>query len=243
MPRLRTRLLAAAILVAALLALFGWILNRPAAPLNQPIGLFTSLPLVWGEGDDLGNLLPGAQPPHRVRTALAKLGPLQPLDTLESLGPALHRLVIAQPRPLSPAENIALDNWLRAGGRLLLLADPLLTEPSVYPLGDPRRPQDLVLLSPILQRWGLELTFDEQQPAGVRVIAVAGPAVPVNLAGAWRTSGGQCRSEGDGLLVTCQVGQGRVIALADAEVLAAQDPDLLRQPALASLLDRAFSTP
>ena len=114
-------------LAAAGLALFGWMLNRSSAPLNQPIGLFTSLPLVWGEGEDLGKLLPGVQSPHRVRTALAKLGPLQPLDTLEGLGPALQRLVIAQPRPLSPAENIALDNWVRGGGRLLLLADPLLT--------------------------------------------------------------------------------------------------------------------
>ena len=230
-------------LVAAGLALLGWTLHRPAARPDQPIGLFTSLPLIWGEGSDLGQLLTNPPPPHRVRDALAALGPLQPLDTLEGLGPALRRLVIAQPRPLSPAENLALDNWVQGGGQVLLLADPLLTEPSVYALGDPRRPQDVVLLSPILNRWGLELTFDEQQPAGLRMIAVAGPAVPVDLAGAWRTTGGQCRAEGQGLLVTCSIGRGRVTALADAEVLAAQDPDKLREPALANLLNRAFAAP
>ncbi len=230
-------------MLAALGALLGWSLRPGTAARPEPVGLFTSLPLIWGEGEDPQQLLASGQSPHRAKQALAAIGPIRPLDTLDGLQPGLKRLVIAQPRPLSPTENVALDNWLRRGGQLLLLADPMLTEPSVFPLGDPRRPQDIVLLSPILTRWKLELTFDEQQPAGVRLVAADGLTIPVNLAGTWRSVGATCRIAGAGVLAICQVGQGRLVALADAEVLSAHDNGQLRQDALAGLLRRAFSTP
>ncbi len=231
------------LLLAAVGGLLGWSWRSGPAHDPEPVGLFTSLPLIWGEGEDPQQLLAAGQSPHRVKQALSALGPIRPLDTLDDLQPGLKRLVIAQPRPLSPTENVALDNWLRGGGQLLLLADPLLTEPSVYPLVDPRRPQDIVLLSPILTRWELELTFDEQQPVGVRPVAADGLTIPVNLAGAWRSAGANCRIAGAGLLVLCQVGRGRLVALADAEVLSAHDKDRLRRDALAGLLRRAFNTP
>lgn len=235
MPRPRTSFLIAILLAAA--ALLGWtVLSRPAEP-QRPIGLFTSLPIVWGEADQLGELLKQDRAPHRVKAALAALGPVKPLDTLEGLGPDLKRLVIAQPRPLSPAENVALDAWVRGGGQLLLVADPLLTEHSAYALGDPRRPQDVVLLSPILSRWGLELTFDDRQPAGLRTVA----ELPVDLPGRWQTTSPDCRLAAEALLAECRVGQGRVLALADAEILAADDADGLREPALARLLRTAFA--
>ena len=223
--------------------MLGWAaLPRPVEP-QRAVGLFTSLPILWGESDDIGDLLSKGRPKHWAKGALEEIGPIRPLDTLEQLGPDLHRLVIAQPRPLSPTENVALDNWVRAGGQLLLLADPLLTEHSVHAVGDPRRPQDVVLLSPILSRWGLALTFDESQAPGLRAVPTKGPAIPVDLSGGWRTSTKQCQIEPPGLLVDCQVGQGRVLALADAELMAADDAEALRQPALANLLRRAFVNP
>lgn len=166
---------------------------------------------------------------------------MQPLDTLEQLQPGLGQLVIAQPRPLSPTENVALDSWVRGGGQLLLFADPLLTAHSAFAVGDPRRPQDVVLLSPILTRWGLELIFAEDQPGGLRLVPGPGPAIPVNLRGTWRASGEGCQVEVDGLVATCRIGQGRVVAVADAEVLADADPDAIRGPALAAFLRRAFA--
>ena len=243
MPGSRTRRLALLIAaVAALAALSGWLIAaRPAPAAPAPIGLFTSLPLVWGQGERLEDLLQPGQAAHPAYGALAARGRIIPLDTLDGLGPDLQRLVLAQPRPLAPAENVALDAWVRGGGQLLLFADPLLTEPSPFALGDPRRPQDIVLLSPILARWGLELTFAEDQPLGPRLVPVRGPAIPVDQAGAWRVRAADCASEGEGLLVTCRIGQGRVVALADADVLAAQDPALQRGPALEALIDRAFA--
>lgn len=241
MPRPKTRLAAAILLILA--AVLGWaVLSRPAEP-QRPVALFTSLPIFWGEGEELGDLLKQGRPPRWAKAELEAHGPIRPLDTLEHLSPDLKQLVIAQPRPLSPAENVALDNWVRRGGQLLLLADPALTEESAYPIGDKRRPQDIVLLSPILSRWGLELTFDEAQRAGLRVVAAGGTAIPVDLAGAWRTTNPHCLLEAEALLAVCRIGQGRVLALADAEIAAASDTEALRQPALAELLRRAFVNP
>lgn len=213
---------------------------------DSPIGLFTTLPILWHEASDIsGQLDPGAQT-HWAKAQLNKRGPIAPLDLLA--GPAGHApldrirfLVIAQPRPLSPQENVALDQWVRAGGKLLLFADPALTADSAFGIGDPRRPQAVVLLSPILRRWGLELQFDENQSFGETQSKVMGGAIPVNLPGRFATQGqGNCRLWDSGLLATCAIGKGRVVALADAAVLDREDRDGSRQSALGRLLDTAF---
>lgn len=149
---------------------------------------------------------------------------------------------MAQPRPLSPQENVALDNWVKGGGHLLLLADPALTEESAFAIGDPRRPQAVILLSPILRRWGLDLRFDDAQSFGEVERDVMGMEVPVNLPGQFATEGqSNCRLWGDGLAVTCAIGKGRVVAVADAAVLEREDPDGARADAFALLLDAAFA--
>lgn len=219
---------------------------KPSPDGKLKIGLFTTLPILWNESDDLAGLLSEDQPPpHWARAELDSHGSLVPLDLLS--GPdghdrldGLDLLVMAQPRPLGPAENVALDDWIRGGGRLLLLADPALTQESTFAIGDPRRPQAVVLLSPILRRWGLELEFDEEQAFAEKRIDVMGMPIPINLAGRFRTRGqNNCRLWGEGLAVTCALGKGRVVALADAAVLEPDDPDGLRQTALGWLLDAA----
>ena len=121
--------------LALALGLIGWLsLRQPAVP-DKPIGLFTSLPLLWSDSPELGSELRGDRPPHWAKAVLARQGRVVPLDMLTSQPGAsplagLSELVIAQPRALSPAENVALDNWVRGGGRLLLLADPAWTEES-----------------------------------------------------------------------------------------------------------------
>ncbi|MXO74593.1 ABC transporter [Altererythrobacter aerius] len=218
----RAATLAAAAAGLALAGAAGWALADRAEP-RAPLGLFSSLPVVWPETASLGELIAPDAAPHWVRTALEDRFTPVPLDALDAqvLAP-LRSLVMAQPRPLAPAENVALDEWVRAGGRVLLFADPLLTEESRFAIGDRRRPQDVVLLSPILSRWGLELTFDEDQDGRERLVAVGGQAVPVRLAGALRPvagPGSECAIESAGLIAECQVGKGRVVVFADAAVL------------------------
>jgi hypothetical protein len=149
-----------------------------------PLGLSSTLPIYWQESPDFATILKAEGEPGWVRQALETRFDLVPLDVLsaEALAPLDH-LLLAQPRALSPAENVALDDWVRAGGQLLLFADPMLTSHSQFAIGDPRRPQDVVLLSPILARWGLELTFDTTQPQGERIEEAFEMAIPVDLAG------------------------------------------------------------
>lgn len=200
---------------------------------DRPLGLFTSLPILWRESEGIADLLgPGASP-HPALAVLARHGRVSPLDTLADGAAALPLagdglLVMAQPRPLSPQENVALDRWVRAGGRVLLFADPMLTAHSSFAIGDRRRPQDVALLSPILARWGLALSFDEAQPAGERVAETDGAlqcvSLPVNLPGRFApVVDGTCRISGDGLLARCAVGQGLVTALADAALFEEAD--------------------
>ena len=225
----------------------GWLGHLRSTKGAEPIGLFTSLAILWSDSPDLGADLRGDQAPHWARGVLAQRGPLVPLDSLT--GPPGHgpldgltRLVIAQPRPLSPAENVALDNWVRGGGNLLLLADPALTEDSAFAIGDPRRPQAVALLSPILGRWGLDLLFDDAQELGEVQREVLGAELPVNLTGHFATRGqANCRLWAGSLAVTCKIGQGRVVAVADAAVLERDDAAGTRPGALNALLDSAFA--
>ena len=86
----------------------------------QPrLGLMSTLPIYWNEAVEFSDLLNQDQGANWVRTVLERDYALEPLDVLtpETLAP-LDRLILAQPRALSPEENVALDNWVRAGGRL-----------------------------------------------------------------------------------------------------------------------------
>lgn len=192
----------------------------------KTIGLFTTLPILWTESEDMRGFLRSDTPPHWALAELRRHGEVRALgslvgahDTAPLAGVAL--LVMAQPRTLAPQENVALDRWVRQGGRLLLFADPLLTEESVYALGDRRRPQDVILLSPILSRWGLQLAFDEAQGAGESVAALLGGLLPVNLPGNLsRTDGGRgCSVLAGGIAASCRIGRGRVLIIADAALL------------------------
>ena len=190
------------------------------------IGLFTTLPIVWPEANDIKDLLRSDAPPHWALAVLQQRGPVRPLDSLlpQPDAPVLQGvalLVMAQPRPLSPQENVALDGWVRKGGHLLLFADPMLTEDSAFGIGDRRRPQDIVLLSPILARWGLRLEFDDGAPIGERIIEMPGGALPVNLPGELAVVDlrGGCRAFAAGAGARCRIGKGQVLVIADAALL------------------------
>lgn len=204
----------------------------------------TTLPLLWGEAGDVGELLAANGTAGWVRGEIERRYAIEPLDTLEAAALAkLDRLVLAQPRALSPEENVALDAWVRGGGRLLLFADPMVTRHSRYPVGDRRRPQDVVLLSPILAHWGLELRFDDAQAEGERLVGIEGVAVPLNLAGSFVLSdSASCTLAAQGFMARCRLGKGSVTAVADAAVLDDSESGDLgqRRDALAHLLDLAF---
>lgn len=214
----------------------------------ETIALHTSLPIVWRESGAISDLLGSEREPHWVLAALQRRANVVPLDTLagerglEAI-PNQSLLVLAQPRALSPDDNVALDDWVRAGGRVLLFADPMLTQHSAFALGDPRRPQDVALLSPILARWGLELLFDEGQEGGKMAEIWRGQAIPFRIRGIWKALREECMIEADALLARCKVGKGSVLAVADAALIeeSATAADSDEAEALDLLLNAALS--
>ncbi|EDL48680.1 hypothetical protein [Erythrobacter sp. SD-21] len=212
---------------------------------GERLGLFSTLPIYWGEGGDVAAILEGAGEQGWVRSVLEEEGKIVPLDTLEEdalLG--LDRVILAQPRPLAPSENVAFDAWVRNGGSALVFADPMLTQHSDYPLGDPRRPHDMVVLSPLLAHWGLVLRFDEGQRAGLRGVAADDLVLPVELAGHFELRGGaggdECALLVDRLVADCRLGKGRALMVADAALLDDHEEGAARSGALRDLLLRIF---
>jgi hypothetical protein len=226
-PRLGT--LAAFLLLGALLALangtrpyealvVGPTAPREAAGPKPPLLLMTALPIVWGEG---GAFDPNSRPSETYR-ALEREFAVTPIDALE---PATLRgrrlLLLAQPRLLAPEELVALDDWVRSGGRVLILTDPVLAAARALPLGDVRRPPDAGLLGPLLSHWGLELApanspeepflFAGQDGAARRLL--------VDSPGRLAVSGTLCRIVGRGLVARCAIGRGEALVVADADLL------------------------
>lgn len=213
-----------------------------ASPDAQPVealGLMSSLPLYWPLGTGIEALAAGNAAVPWQRAALDRGYRLEPLDTLSpipGLRPGapevdplagLTRLAVIQPRGLSPLDNVALDEWVRGGGRLLLVLDPALTGDYDIPLGDPRRPADTALIPPVVARWGMGVRFDEAQQvaAGARrlgtatlPLAVAGEVVLTDAADT------DCEVVAEGAAARCRVGAGQVTLIADAAVF--EHPEL-----------------
>ena len=240
--------LARAALTAVLLCLATACHAEEAGPAEDPaelpeLGLMGTIPIYWGEAGDFGELLAGEGSGHWARGQLEADYRLRPLDQLsdESLA-GLDFLLLAQPRALGPAENVALDKWVRGGGRLLLFADPMLTGESRFAIGDRRRPQDVILLSPILSHWGLALSFDEDQPVGYTLARKDRTPIPLRLSGTFTLAGGdtECVIDDAQVLAECAIGEGRVLVLADAALLDLNETPSGAPAALAWLVDEAF---
>jgi hypothetical protein len=124
---------------------------------------------------------------------------------------------MAQPLAQAPENLVALDDWVRGGGRVLLLADPMLEWPSRRPLGDLLRPPPLFMDTGLLAHWGLRLDAPDRRGPATRTLR--GYALltmsPGSLTGA-------CKISGDRLVARCRVGKGRATVVADADLLNTQ---------------------
>lgn len=193
--------------------------NASPAGARPELLILSGLPLIWGEGGVDAALHAGAQP--AAYKLLARDFDTVPIDSPEQLRSGRHRLLFAaQPRRLTPGELTALDAWVRAGGRVLILADPDLRWPSEFALGDPRRPPVIQALGPLLAHWGLRLETrppaiviqDFPAPGGVRRVVMDAPGVFV-------ATGAACRTFAAGRAAECRPGSGRALLLADADLL------------------------
>jgi hypothetical protein len=189
---------------------------REATPAKAPdparpeLFLLTSLPIVWSERFGLD------QPGSPALRALEDPYQVKPVD-LPSQVPEGGLLLAAQPRAMPAEELVALDAWLRRGGRLLLLADPMLEWPSERALGDPRAPPRSFPDTGLLRHWGLRL--DPPEERGPRPSRLGARTVQTGSPGSLVRAAGQCAVAADGLVARCRIGKGRAGVIADADFI------------------------
>lgn len=223
------------------------------------LGLMSSLPLFWPLDADIADLVGDEADVPWQRELLERSYDLKPLDTLTSASDlaqgrapndpleGLDYLVIVQPRGLSPAGNVALDNWVRAGGDVLMVLDPELTGSYALPLGDPRRPSPTALIPPVVEHWGIAPVFDHVHTAQVEMAELPFGAVPLLIAGEVRllseeSQGNGCRVLAHPVMARCDsVGEGSVTYLADAAIFEHRELAGEESEGLLALLDFAFS--
>lgn len=232
-------------LLAGLLGLLAACHAAPAAEAPakvERLGMMSSLPLYWPLAAEMGAIADGSAEVPWQRQALERDFTLEPLDTLSpipALSPnaqptdplkGLTRLAVIQPRGLSPADNVALDNWVRAGGHLLLVLDPVLTGEYDLPLGDPRRPVEAALIPPVVARWGMKVSFAIHETEEGYYIAGTMPGVgdlprayPGHIDLVPSPAAGSCVVT-NGTVAQCKVGKGQVTLIADAALF--EHPEL-----------------
>lgn len=209
------RVLLSAVLLALLLGCGKPVDKRD----NQPMLVATGLPLFLGEGG-VGAILQEADQRAGIVRKLSEEHTLIPVDILDRAALARGgQLLLIQPRALSGEELVALDEWVRAGGRALIFADPSLVWPSELAIGDARRAPAITLLDPLLSHWGLILDFGEESPEMSASATIGGFQVQVAGGGRWRTTGHPCTVEERGLVADCTLGRGRALLVADADLL------------------------
>ena len=196
--------------LVALLALAGCRSDATAAKPKPDLYVLTSLPLVFDEGFALGPAKGEAATFLRERYAL------KPID-LPSQLPKGATLLAAQPRALPAEELVALDAWVRSGGKLLLLADPMLEWRSGRALGDRLRPPVSFADTGLLAHWGLRLDAPDRR--GLRVVRSGDIEVTYDSPGRLVKVGGICRLDGEGVFAECRLGKGRALIIADADWL------------------------
>ena len=208
---------AGALLVIAAAAV-GFVLKEQSATPSRPPGerpellLLTSLPIVFPEQFTLE----GGKSP--ALAALDERYEVTPISISDAGSLEGHRLLLmAQPRAQPPEILVELDAWVRGGGRVLLLADPMLEWPSERPLGDLLRPPPAFADTGLLAHWGVRL--DTPDEPGPRSLSVNGQEIRTESPGRLVATRPNCTVDANGLIARCQVGRGSATVIADADFI------------------------
>lgn len=200
---------------------------EPRTPADRPtLALLTSLPLVFGERFSLDS---GGSPAlARIEQRYA-VRPIGVADRASLAGH--HMLMMAHPRAQPAEVLVELDQWVRDGGRVLLLADPELSWPSERPFGDLLRPPPAFADTGLLRHWGLSLAGP--QASGAVKVTVGDISVRTMTPGILASR--SCEILGDGLVARCRIGRGYVTVIADADLLNVEPSAQVGEPTGANL--------
>src|SRR5438309_2479330 len=183
--------------------------RRPAAD-RPPLLLLTSLPLIFGEDFSLA----GGSPALKRLEGRYRVVPISVTSPGELTKGGM--LLMAQPLAQTAENLVTLDGWVQRGGRVMILADPLLEWPSKRPLGDPLRPPPMFADTGLLGHWRLRLDAPDERGAAIR--RLAGYRVVTVSPGALH---GACSISPDRLVAECRIGKGEAIVVADADFIGA----------------------
>lgn len=190
------------------------------------IQLMTSLPIIWGESASMKTILSGETSPAPIYAYWQRKYDIAAVDSFEELEASDTEIIIlAQPPAMAPADIAAVDTWVRAGGKAIILTDPMLLWPTDLPLGDKRRPLASGLLSPLLEHWGLELQAPDEAGSGGVELEFSGATISTAGIGTFKllpqpdADQEKCVLSTANVMANCRVGEGRAIILADADFL------------------------
>ena len=197
-------------------------LYRPAAALADAPGatMLTGLPLRWSGSGDIAAIISDGAGDDPALIGLEAMGPVALVDSLvDPVPPPGGRLLIAHPRALAPQELVAIDAFVRGGGKAVVLADALSGWPAPHPLGDPRNPPVTSLLTPLLDHWGVTLGAAPTDDNYVSAADVDGARIRLSSAGAFERLPPTCRSFADRRIAQCPIGAGEAWLVGDADLL------------------------
>jgi len=192
--------------------------NRPPVPAARPLAerpplmLLTTLPIAFPEHFALN------VPASPVLKALQSRYRVEPISVADA-GELDHGrlLLMAQPQAQPPEDLVALDDWVRAGGRVLLFADPALEWPSDRPLGSLLRPPYAFADTGLLAHWGLRLQGPDQ--LGPAEVKIDGFALSTRSPGKVVATNHDCSIDSGGFVARCRMGPGEATVIADADFL------------------------
>lgn len=202
----------------ALLAL----LYRPVtASVGAPaVTMLTGLPLRWSASRDIAAMIAEGANDDPALARLAAAGPVSLVDSLaDHVPPPGGTLLIAHPRALAPQELVAIDSFVRGGGRAVVLADALSGWPARHPLGDPRNAPITSLLTPLLDHWGVILGAAPAAESKPLSVDVDGARLRLFSAGRFDSLPPQCEVYADRRAARCRIAQGEVWLIGDADLL------------------------
>jgi hypothetical protein len=185
--------------------------EAPTQAAKPELALLTSLPIAFGERFGLDQ-----QRSPSLETLETSFRVI-PIDGPEQLrGGGL--MLAAQPQALTAERLVALDKWVRDGGRLVLLADPMLRFEGSRSLGDRFRPPLRYPDTGLLKHWGLLL--DEATDSRLEEVETdLGRRIKLTTGGlgSFTRAGGNCTLSPTRTVARCRIGKGYATLVADAD--------------------------
>jgi ABC-type uncharacterized transport system involved in gliding motility auxiliary subunit len=193
-------------------------LSNPEQP---KIGLITSLPVEGGMTPGMGGMGGTPTPPWQIMDQMRDFFEVERLDLiLDQIPEDIDVLVLAQPDGLSDTAAYTLDQWVLAGGKAIVFADPN-SESGNPPAGGMPAPADLTGVKMLLDAWGLTLeegVLAADIQAAVRVNTAVGGRPEISDYPAWMNLQADALNQEDAI-----TGDLKNLTIATAGVLSVSD--------------------